>query len=269
MSFDPEKPVLQNRLRFAPWMQEQSRRLPGIMPLDMADWLQVDEAYAGQLALKAHLLATCPDVVHQLPEVARPAAEELLELVLDQLRGMDGFAVAKLVTCPDGRVVEVDRANPLITLSQLIQEDLIIMMQGGDEHVLAAGLLCFPASWSLREKLGRALVSIHIPVHEYTPDLAKRVQRLFDAIRVGRPLWRANALLYQDPQLHQPRSEHERRPGKGGDTPYVRSEKQSLIRLPETQAVVFSIHTTVINRRDLTPEQERGLIEFPMGEVPA
>jgi hypothetical protein len=43
-----EHPVLQSRLPSAPWMVPAQRRLPGVQPLDMSDWLLVDEAYAGR-----------------------------------------------------------------------------------------------------------------------------------------------------------------------------------------------------------------------------
>jgi len=33
-----------------------------------------------------------------------------------------------------------------------------------------------------------------------------------------------------------------------GSAPYLRSERQSILRLPDTGAVVFSIHTYVVAR---------------------
>jgi len=44
-------------------------------------------------------------------------------------------------------------------------------------------------------------------VAEYDVDVAKRVQRLFDGIKPGRPMWRFNVLEYVRPDLFQPRSE--------------------------------------------------------------
>ena len=38
------------------------------------------------------------------------------------------------------------------------------------------------------------------------------------------------------------------RPAEGGDYPYLRSERQCVLRLPETRACVFSIHTYVMAR---------------------
>ncbi|HAW48781.1 MAG TPA: DUF3445 domain-containing protein, partial [Roseovarius sp.] len=58
-----------------------------------------------------------------------------------------------------------------------------------------------------------------------------------------RPLWRFNALNYVDPVLHQPRSRVQ--PSETADLPYLRSERQCVLRLPRTRACVFSIHTYV------------------------
>ena len=78
------------------------------------------------------------------------------------------------------------------------------MEKQGPEHVLTGACLCFPASWALSEKLGRPLIGIHRTVPVYQEDLARRVQRMFDVIRVDQPLWRMNALVYANPALHQP-----------------------------------------------------------------
>ena len=88
--------------------------------------------------------------------------------------------------------------------------------------------------------------------------MAQRVQRLFNNLRSDRPLWRQNALIYRDPTLHQPRPVDAPRQDRSGGG-FLRSEKQVLLRLPDTDAVVFSIHTYVVAMADLTPEQRAGL----------
>ena len=66
-------------------------------------------------------------------------------------------------------------------------------------------------------------------------------------------------MWYADPDLHQPRSASDRRPEPGRDLPgYLRSERQAVLRLPKTRAVVFSIHTFVVARTD-APEGCDGL----------
>ena len=165
----------------------------------------------------------------------------------DAARGATGIErnPGVAVVCrPDGVEVPVDRARPMATMARLVQEDLCLLQPGPEGHVLTAGALLFPSFWRLDEKLGRSLVSIHAPVEEYDADVARRVQRLFDAIGPGRPLCRWNWLAYDEPWLHQPRDEAVRREA-GAGSPWLRRERQCLLRLPRTRAVVFSIHTFV------------------------
>lgn len=226
--------------------QAAARALPGMSPLQGADWLTVDAAYSDQLAQKASLIESHgADVLQCLPE-AEGAAVEILEEVLTLLRARPDFELVGQNVCrPDGLNVTLDRSAPLRTLSQLIQEDLCILQKRGDTHRLTAALLCFPASWTLSEKIGRGLPAIHKPVVEYSEDIARRVQRLFDGVRIGHPMWRANLLTYVDPTLYQPRSEADPREQDLQTGRYERSERQTLWRLPKTGAVIFSIHTTV------------------------
>lgn len=253
--------ILHKSLPVAPWMTPATWRLPGIQPVSGDDWLRVDEAYAGQMRERDRLIAERLDAVHGVLPRAMPAALELYDLVLARLRGMQGFAFAgDFLRRPDGVQVALDRDAPLVTLGRLLQEDLCILEDVGGEHLLTGAILCFPASWTLAQKLGRSMVAIHVPVDHYTAEMARRVQRLFDAIRVEQPLWRANALVYDDPELHQPRPEGARRPPPV-TRDYMRVERQCLLRLPKTQAVVFTIHTYLVRMQDLTVEQRAGLAD--------
>jgi dimethylamine monooxygenase subunit A len=253
-------PILQSHLPFAPWMDPRTNRLPGVVPLEGDEWLRVDDAFAGQMAERDRLIAGQPGVVHALLAEGAAAADELYTRVLLRLADQPGYRVAPgAVTRPDGVTVPLDRANPLLTLGRLVQEDLCILQARGDEHVLVGAILCFPASWSLAQKIGRPLSGIHIPVASYDDRIRSSVQRMFNAIRVDQPLWRANSLLYDDATLHQPRTEGARRP-RPVDKTYVRSERQCLIRLPQTGAVIFTIHTYVVRRSTLTPEAEAAIL---------
>lgn len=217
-------------------------RLPAMRPVDMANWLVVDDAYAEQIAYKVHLMETSREHVCRTLDGAEPAVQELLDTILANLADRPDFTVADTVTCPDGREVQIDRSDPFMTLAQLVQEDLCLMEKHGDEHVLTAAILGFPAAWTLAEKIGRPLTGIHIPVPPYDDNVAKRVQRLFDGIQPGRAIWRANLHTYADPELHHRRTENDPRPYVD-EANFERSERQTLVRLPKTGAVVFSIHT--------------------------
>ncbi len=225
--------------------------LPGIAPLEMAEWLQVDEAFAAQMAERERLLAERRGDVLAVTEAGQGAAAELLEVVLDWLAGnAPAYDVsATQVLRPDGVTVTVDRDDPMGTLGHLVQEDLCILEKQGEEHVLTAAVLCFPASWRLADKIGRPLTTIHVPVPSYDEGIARRVQRLFDGVREGRPLWRFNVLSYAAADLYQPvPRQHQSALAGGPELPFLRSERQSILRLPKTQACVFSIHTYVVRK---------------------
>lgn len=239
--------ILQNKIPHNPL---EPQRLPGIAPLPAAAWLTPDDAFSAQMTERERLLSTARDQVLMLDESGRAAAEELLEAVLDHLCG----GARKTVTRPDGVGVTVDWADPLGSLGRITQQDFCILEkpEHAQEHILTGAVLCFPASWMLAEKFMRPLTAIHVPVESYDANVAARVQRLFDGVQVGRPLWRFNALWYHDAALHQPRSASAPRPKpKSGEAGFLRSEKQTILRLPRTRAVIFGIHTFVLRRADV------------------
>ena len=254
------EPILQRRLIDPPWSRPKGLNLPGISPVGADDWLRMDDAYGAQMALRDRLIVERVASVHDLRPAALDPAQELLDDTLDLIAPWSGFERGSdWCQRPDGVRVPLDRNAPLLTLGRLVQEDLCILQPHGDEQVLTGAILCFPASWTLAEKIDRPLIGIHTPVPEYDGDVAARVQRLFHAIRPGRPLMRGNCLLYADPSLYQPRREGAPRVRTGIRADYLRTERQCLLRLARTGAVVFTIHTTVVARKDLTPADQAAL----------
>lgn len=255
--------ICQNELPILPWADPKTARLPGLNPVEPGHWLIIDEVYHAQMAHRLFLMKEQAECVHRVSEDACAAADELLDVVLAEISEMDGFDVGRdAVRCPDGRLVQLDHEHPLLTLGALVQEDFVILQKQGDEHVMTGAILCFPASWSIDQKFLKSLVKIHLPVDSYTPDMARRVQRLFDGIQVARPMWRANYLTYNDPELFQQRREEDRRGFDAERKKWLRVERQTLKRLPKTQAVVFAIHTYVLSQDRLEelgislPEEE-------------
>ncbi len=253
--------ILHDALPEGLWGDPRLGRLPGIQPVPEGEWLIVDEVFAAQMAERKRLVAEERDkVIAGLPG-SGAAAAELLEVVLAELSARPEFEVSDTgVIRPDGVSVPLDASDPWATLGLLVQEDFCLMEQRAEEHVLTAAVLCFPSSWTLSEKLGRPLTGIHDPVRVYDDDVARRVQRLFDGIRVGAPLWRVNVLPYETGALFSPRSEQARRARPSAEAPFIRSERQCLVRLPRTKAVVFSIHTFALRRENLR-DAERAVVE--------
>ena len=227
------------------------RPLPNVAPLSMNDWLLADEAFAAQMAERERLIAGQRDAVIAMDEGARAAAEELLQTVLGVLPGAFRREDSRVIR-PDGVAVGIDTSDPMATLGRLVQEDLCLLeKRDGAEHLLTGAVLCFPAGWRLAQKYMRPLSEIHSPIPEYDAAIAARVQRLFDGVRPDRPLVRWNRLWHDDPALFQPGPrQHDTDRAEPRTAPYFRSERQCLVRLPETGAVAFSIHTYVVARDD-------------------
>ena len=222
--------------------------LPGTRPISPDEWIICDDAFSQQMALRDKLIETKKDKVLAISDEAQEAAVELLEMTLDFCVSKLGYKknVNKIVR-PDKVSVEIDLNEPLTVLGRLVQNDFCILQKKDNEHVLTAAALCFPASWTLEEKFLKPLIDIHVPVKAYDDNIAKRVQRLFDGLQINRPVWRFNALYYEDPNLFQPRSVNQpRRKPVPNKVKYFRSERQTIIKLPESGAIIFGIHTFVV-----------------------
>jgi len=253
--------ILHKSVPHYPWTQPALARLPGVQPLQGRDFLRRDEVYGAQMALRDQLIAQKTAAVHALLPQAQDAASELFDLICGVLADDLGYRIGQdQALRPDGVTVPLDKTNPLLTLGRLVQEDLCILQHNGAEHCLTGAILCFPASWTLREKLGHPMGRIHLPVDSYTPEMAQRVQRMLDKVRPDQGLWRMNYLTYADPDLHHPRPEKAPRDTSAAvEKPYLRCERQCLIRLPKSDAVVFTIHSYVMRLADLPVDARTSL----------
>ena len=236
-------------IAYAPWADPRLARKPGTMPLDPADWLETGADTAAQMAYRGVLIETAREVVLAgLPE-SEEAQAELRETVVAHTD----------VAVPDD-------PSPLGQVGRMVQEDFCLLQQRADEeeYRLTAAILCFPSRWSLAEKLGHPLTHIHGPVPDYTDDLARRVNRLFEGVRVGRPLWRANWTVHPTDELHQPSGEW--RQAEDGPL-HIRVERQTFLRLPRSKAVVFGIRTYVDPLDALSDAEAQALREAltPLG----
>ena len=231
-------------------------KLPGTRPISPDEWIICDDAFSQQMALRDELIKTRRDKVLAISDQAYEAAEELSKMALEfSIKSLGYQKSNDEVIRPDEVSLKIDLSDPMEFLGRLVQNDFCILQKVGEEHVLTAASLCFPASWSLEEKFLKPLIDIHIPVKEYNEEIAKRVQRLFDGLQVSRPVWRFNALYYEEPDLFQPRSVNQpRKKPAPNQVNYFRSERQTLIKLPETMAIVFGIHTFVVKMQTLEKE---------------
>ncbi|MGB7345817.1 MAG: DUF3445 domain-containing protein [Pirellulaceae bacterium] len=164
--------------------------------------------------------------------------------------------------------IEIDDTAPLLSISQHVQEDLAIMSGNADAGFpLIAGSICFPNGWSVTEKLGQSLLAIHSPVPEYASVLHAATERLMNALRSNRPVWRMNWGIRPSEQLDQSTihismldtARQRITAENAGETCWFRVERQTLAQLPSTKAVLFTIHTHQCPLDELTRSQKETL----------
>ncbi len=122
-----DAPIFQSALPFLPWMDPRTARLPGILPVEGEDWLRVDDAFAGQMALRDRLIAVREAAVHSLLEEAHRRRTSCL---IGCWSGCGTWRVSggtMAVLRPDGVEAPLDRGAPLLTLGRLVQEDLCLL----------------------------------------------------------------------------------------------------------------------------------------------
>lgn len=219
----------------------------GLQPLDLKDWIETDRHFGAYRAEKLRLYSGIPDLVFVEEDATRPAQQEVLDLIAsDPARGAD----------PDpGRLPPALAAAPLAVASLMVQEDLILMRRGEDGWRLTAGSLCFPSSWSLTEKFGHPLHRIHQPVPGFGAGsrMDELITRMFD--RLHQPVQRWNWSLQAGNALYHPLSDRQRekraaeRPALFAEdnfaAAFIRVERQTLRRLPESGDVLFTIRIYV------------------------
>jgi len=213
-----------NRPPHAPWRAGPPRFSVGLRPIDPDCWLFPDSE-AHVLDWKAGLLAWPEQVFRQAPQ-ARDAANEAAALVCAQAGAPEG---------------------DLIAAAHLVSDDLVVMTRAGDGRWLTGAIaLTAPTFFSVDHAFGRDLTALHGPV----PDgekLAARIARVFDAVRPGQVLERFNWTLQWGDARFTPDAAPLRAAAAAApvsearDHLHVRVERQTIVKLPETGAVLFTI----------------------------
>ncbi|WP_181701146.1 heme-dependent oxidative N-demethylase family protein [Chthonobacter albigriseus] len=223
----------------------------GLAPLDPATWIEPDDRLADYLGYKARLFAGSRDAVFAAEAGTEASQAEVLDAIVADVLGRQPGTYRRTAAgiAVDSAGLDVPLGGsepPLLTAARLVAEDLVIMRRTDAGWRLVAAALCFPSSWSLKEKYGRTMEEIHAPVPGY-PKMAERMNRIFDSLRVEIPVWRLNWSLYPDDDLHHPEPKQLPRGWfeQPGSDLFVRVERQTLRRMPESGDILFTIKVMV------------------------
>jgi hypothetical protein len=220
------------------------RMAMGLRPLDLDHWLEVDDRRDDELEQKRQLLDTVFDVVVATNPEGDEGSRELL-----------GEVTRYLDAHQPELTIEVRREeHPIVAAARLVQEDLCVLVRS-DVWRLQAACVCFPSRWNLASKLGTTLDDIHRPVPTYDVELSRPTNAFFERLKSDRSFWRLNWTLIDSPALHQPTSARRSPHGELADW-FFRVERQTLRRLPESGAIVFTIHNYVASAKELCEAHE-------------
>ena len=219
----------------------------GVRSLAPGRWLTVDDHPA--LAAKAEVLGAHHDaaVAALDPTPAlEAAARDLLAVVAADI-GVDLTPLEPAARVGTREPDATGVAAAVEAAARPVADDLCLLVPEAGTWVLAAGCVCFPSHWRLADKLGHPLAAVHGPVPHYADELAARVDRFLDRLAPGRGAWRRNWLVHTDDRLFAPVPSPPPDPpltaADAGRRLWLRSERQTLRRLPDTGAVAFTIRT--------------------------
>ncbi|WP_254070274.1 DUF3445 domain-containing protein [Acidisphaera sp. L21] len=239
---------------YLPFSSGPFRMAMGLQGRDPDELLEIDERYPDEMAERRDLLATRHADVFAAEPGSGSARAEVLAIVASLLPRRypswftrDGTTLHNDLT---GEAWNVGHpaVDPLELAGRMVQEDLCIIDTAGPSPVLAAAILCAPSRWRLADKIGRPLADVHGPVPLYADRLSTAVDRFMNALRPGKLAERVNWSVVDDPALFQVGGKH--RTGhdpsitidNAAERLFLRVERQTLIRLPESGSVLFAIH---------------------------
>jgi len=220
----------------------------GLARLDPDTWLDIDSDLQAYLEEKQRLTRQRYEDIFVAELNTEEAQREVHGLVRAHLenRFKSSDTAGMRLSTPDGGTL------PMLHQAALhLQEDLVLMRKGETGWRLAAASVCFPSSWNLREKFGRPMHEIHGPVPGFEKGTrnAALIERMFDNLRLDMPVVRWNWSLYGDAELFHQHA-HETGEGRFGlgtvaRNVYLRLERQTLRKLPESGDIIFTIRTYI------------------------
>jgi dimethylamine monooxygenase subunit A len=220
-------------------------------------WFELDARYPDEMRQRRDLFTARHDEVFAALPESDEACIEALELVVTHLARHHPVWFDRDATRLHNRLTEETwtvtppQCDPLELAGRLVQEDLCIIQHADGAPRFTAAVLCFPSRWRLHDKLGHPLAAVHGPVPLYADRLAGPVDRFMRHVKPGHIAQRLNWSLMDDPALFQTGG-HGREginPAitvmNAGETLHLRVERQTLRRLPRSDAVLFGIRVHV------------------------
>ncbi len=251
--------------RHFPFEDPPFRLSMGLLKIPETEWFEIFDLQerALQMAEKRKLLANNQEDVFISDPSALAASTEVLNLMLKHLPSIrpELYSQEKDTIKLEPHAMfdgdewstnlKTNKIHPLDLAARLVQEDLVIMFPPEGKKSgwwLGAGSVAFPSRWSLKKKFGQTMDIIHAPVPFYKEQLQAPTNGFFDQMPVNEIFARRNWSLHDNPSLRQDGTERmsEEPPNRitsvnAGENLWLRVERQTLRKLKETGAILFTI----------------------------
>jgi dimethylamine monooxygenase subunit A len=216
-------------MRHQPFLDGPPRFDVGLKPIALDQWLLPDDQ-ADWLDPKSALIDQHPNDVFAALVGSEAAQHEAAALV----------ASACNVDLRSGEA-------PLLAASRLISDDLVVMEQIDGTWTNTACCLCSPTFFSAHHAIGRSLMSLHDPVPDGDFGLAARIGRVFSNLQLEKILERHNWTVQWSDARYTPDGSLLHNQAAAADicearaSLFLRVERQTIRRLPDTGAILFTI----------------------------
>lgn len=244
-------------LPYTPWSERGSIRdgefrwRLGVRPLDLANWIEFGpdcDGPDGWLAEKQRVLADNQSTAFAVLDDIEPEASEVAEAV-----------VAHLAEHEPERPRQLDSSlHPLDAAARLVPEDFALMVERDGRLVFGGGSICFPNRWDLVSKLGATMAQVHAPVARLNDQLETAVDDFLARLKPERSFWRLGWGILDVPDGYTPLdgTGPARPESPAPDELFMRVERETLRRFPQTKCVLFTIRTYIAPLRTVGGDEE-------------
>jgi len=223
---------------FLPFIDNAAIISVGLRPLASEHWIALDNQFEHYARNKLELHKLNSARVYAQHSCSTDAQRELAQLLYTHLQTQHHGHLLSL----NRQGTATHNINDLWQASLWIQDDICLLQQMNNQYCLTAASLCAPSEWNLAEKMGKPIESIHAPVPDLNARVGKQINNTFKQLRPLKHYQRFNWSLKPTNQLAL-------FPGQTPDDTveriFLRVERQSLMRLPSTKAIAFTIRVYI------------------------
>ncbi len=254
----PDKPL------YRPYRWATADFQLGLRPMRPEAWILVGAEHADMMQQKRERLdrhrefyyGSLPDSLPAQRELRQRVTAHLLADHPDSFERRGSWVLSRVT----GQAIDLDDDSnePLLQLSYLIEEDFMLLDQAQGSIRIIAASNAYSSSGRLVAAVGHGMEWAHERVPQLTSELGPRIERVLGSIHANAPAerfnWQVTPLAtvffpHGDPHaanaaaMHEVLAELRRDPARAGDLLWMRVERQTLRRLPDSGAVAFSLHT--------------------------